>query len=99
LALLNIKKLGTRVFAIAFGSYVVLQGLEALRAGRLAYWNVSRRFVIYPESQIAVGIAVILVAVLPLGRMVNAFTRPYLADRHAKIHPVWRRRHGGGNQS
>jgi hypothetical protein len=86
-------KRAARVLGVALGAYVILQGVEALRDGRFAYWNVSRRFVIYPEGQITAGIAAILVAILPLGRICEAITRPYLVDHHAKVHPFWRRRH------
>src|SRR5512141_723254 len=84
--------LGTRIIVVLLGAAVVLQGVQNLRSGRVAYWNASRFFVLYPEIQISTGIIFVLLAVLPLKRIVDAITRPYLVDHKAKLHPFWRRR-------
>ena len=77
------------------GAYAILQGFVALNSGRLEYLSVSRKFVLYPEIQITAGFVMVLVCILPLGRVVDSLTRPYLADHHVKLKPYFKRRHEG----
>ena len=83
-----------RLGAILLGAYILLQGVENLRAHNYAYWNVSRRLVLYPETQIIFGAAAVLLAVLPLRRIILHITRPYLNHpQQPDLRPFWKRRH------
>jgi hypothetical protein len=82
-----------RAAAFAFGAYILTQGVGQLRNSHLVYWNVSRRFILYPEIQITFGIILLIVAVLPLRRIVEGLTSPILNSRHPMLKPFWKRRH------
>jgi hypothetical protein len=82
-----------RLGMFAFGGYVLAQGIGNLNAHHYAYWNVSRRFVLYPETQIIAGGAIVLFSVVPLGALLKRLTARFFEHRHPLIKPFWKRRH------
>jgi hypothetical protein len=81
-----------RLLGFLIGGYILLQGIENLHAHRFVYWNISLRFILYPETQIVVGASVMLISLLPLGSLIRRITTPYLVERKPRLMPFWKRR-------
>jgi hypothetical protein len=82
----------SRLGIFALGGYVLAQGIGNLNAHHYAYWNVSRKFVLYPETQIIAGGAFILFSLVPLGWLMKRLTAPFFEHRHPLLRPIWKRR-------
>ena len=83
-----------RIMVLALGAFVLAQGVGNYRAHHWAYWNASYKFIFYPETQMTCGVLVMLLAILPLKRIVDHFTAPYLDEnRQPNLKPFWKRRH------